>query len=214
MSPPSSSLPSSASTSSLSTAGAGAAAAAAAAAGGADDVGSLLCSLAESGSFSSSLRLVFDRQYVSQYPAVLTSSIAAKDARIRVICHAHYLDFLSSVDSLMAVQGDMGELRSSVKQLNTAVQQSAAHLIRAANAVSEMRRQRSRINSAREICRQGQHLIQMTDKATQQINKRKYFSALKVQPQHPPPPLHSLTHTAERRPDGWQRSRLSSPHCH
>ncbi len=85
-----------------------------------DDVGALLCSLAESGSFSSSLRLVFERQYVAQYPPVLQQSIAAKDGRIRAICHEHYLDFLSSVDSLMAVQGDMGELRSSVRQLNTA----------------------------------------------------------------------------------------------
>ena len=112
-------LPTSVSASSLSSTGVS----------GVDDAGTLLCTLAESGSFSSALRLVFDRQYVAQYPAVLQQSVAAKDARIRSITHAHYLDFLSSVDALMAVQGDMGELRSSVKQLNTAVQQSAAQLI-------------------------------------------------------------------------------------
>ena len=163
------------------------------AAGVDDAAAALLCSLAESGSFSSALRLVFDRQYQAQYPAVLQQSIAAKDARIRLICHQHYLSFLSSVDSLMAVQGDMGELRSSVRQLNSAVQQSAAQLIKAASAVSELRRQRHRLNEAREVCRQGQYLIQLADKATQQISKRKYFSALKVTSA-----LHARQHAFER----------------
>ena len=182
-------------------------------AGGGDDVAALLCSLAESGSFSSALRLVFDRQYQAQYPAVLQQSIAAKDARIRVICHEHYLSFLSSVDSLMAVQGDMGELRSSVRQLNSAVQQSATHLITSASAVSELRRQRHRLNEAREVCRQGHYLIQLADKTTQQIGKRKYFSALKVTP-----PLHCQhtrhgTHSTMRLPLGATLPVASSTHA-
>ena len=144
------------------------------------DVSSTLTSLAESAQYGPALKLIVERAFYQSYPAVLQQNIAVKDERIKQICHEHYLEFLASIDHLMTVKGEMAELKGSVRALNEEVQGSAVSLIKAATSVNDMRRQRLRINEARDLVRQGQYLIQLTHKCNQQIHKRKFFSAVKV----------------------------------
>ena len=157
----------------------------------------LLTSLAESAQFGPALKLIHERAFFQSYPDVLQQAISVKDERIREICHQHYSEFLASIDHLMAVKSEMAELKASVKGLNDEVQVSAAQLIQAAASVNDLRRQRMRINEARELVRHAQYLIKLTHKCTTQINKRKFFSAVKV----------SHTPSIHRTP----RSPLSSP---
>ena len=146
-----------------------------------DDVSTTLTSLAESAQYGPAVKLIVERAFFQSYPQVLQQNISVKDERIRELCHAHYQEFLASIDHLMAIKGEMAELKGSVRSLNEEVQASAAQLITAATAVNEQRRQRLRINEARDLVRQGQYLVQLTHKCNQQISKHKFFSAVKVQ---------------------------------
>jgi hypothetical protein len=148
-----------------------------------DDVSGLLTGLAESAQFGPAIKLIHERNYFESFPSTLQQSISVKDGRIRDICHAHYLDFLQSIDHLMAVKGEMEELRAQLRGLNADVQSSAQQLVTAASAVNELRRQRLRLNEARETLRQGQQLLELTAKLTQQIQRNKFFAAVKASEQ-------------------------------
>ena len=149
-----------------------------------EEVSGLLTSLAESAQFGPGIKLVFERSYFDSFPSTLQQSISVKDGRIRDICHAHYLEFLQSIDHLMAVKGEMEELRAQLRGLNGDVQSSAQQLLRAASAVNELRRQRLRLSDARDALRQGQQLLELTAKLTQQIHRRKFFAAVKASDPH------------------------------
>jgi hypothetical protein len=147
----------------------------------------LLSQLVEAKQLSPALKAIYDRGWQTSFSNLLQTTVELKDAKIKQICHDHHEEFIGAIDSLLTMKLDIHELKAHIEQLNKQVQDSGSEAIKKAQVLMTQRYIRRNINEALEVLRACKFVTSLASKAIEQIDSKKYFSALKV--------IHALTFT-------------------
>ena len=144
-----------------------------------EDPKQLLASLTENSQFGPAIKAVFDRSWQSEFKSFLDASIEKKDKEIRHTCNSHYEEFIGSVDSLLSVNKDMADLRALVTTLNNKVKESGAKIVDKAEKLSAARTIRQNLSATIHVLEACLQVFELAAKAIEQIETKRYFSALK-----------------------------------
>jgi hypothetical protein len=140
----------------------------------------LLSQLVEAKQLAPALKAIYDRGWHSSFSSLLSTTVELKDAKIKQICHDHHEEFIGAIDSLLTMKLDIHELKAHIEQLNKQVQDSGNEAIKKAKILMAQRYIRRNINEALEVLRACKFVTSLASKAIEQIDHKKYFSALKV----------------------------------
>lgn len=140
----------------------------------------MCCSIAFCRQLAPAIKAVFDRGWGDVYESLLNTGIRLKDAKIRDICHENYEEFIGAVETLLSLKLDMAEIKQGLGELSKNVQDSGKLLIKKAKQLQEARETRRKINEAMDVLRDCKFVMSLAAKANEQVDAKKYFSALKV----------------------------------
>jgi len=141
---------------------------------------SIVARLVEQKSYGAAIKAVTDRGWQDSYEEALDAEVAKKDAQIQNACEDSYEQFLGGVDSLIDVKRSTAELKKQIQELDNKVQESGSDLVKKTEALISARQRALNMTTASEHLRSCQRLVALASKAQKQIEKRKYFSALKT----------------------------------
>jgi hypothetical protein len=140
----------------------------------------LLSNLVESSQLGPAVKAVFDRGWEDTYDGYLQTSVEEKHEKIKQICHLHYEEFLNCIGNLIQVKTNIKELKRDLTSINTAVQTSGSAVVTKASELMKVRHIRVNITRTLDTMKQIQYIMTLCVKAEQQLEQKKYFSALKT----------------------------------
>ncbi len=145
-----------------------------------EDPKQLLASLTENAQFGPAIKAVYDRSWQNDFRSYMDANIEKKDAEIRETCNENFEEFIGSVDSLLSVKKDMTDLRGLITSLNQKVNESGERVVERAKALAGVRLIRHNINVTMHVLRSALQVFDLVAKALEQIETKRYFSALKT----------------------------------
>jgi len=141
---------------------------------------SFLAGLVESQQLAPAIKAIYDRHWLDSYRDMLQQSVQTKDHKVKAICDEHYEEFIQSFDSLLTMKMDVHELKQNVVELNDRVQGSGKYLISKSESLMDTRFLLDELLSCLDTLHGCQYVLGLASKAVQQLELRKYFSALKT----------------------------------
>jgi hypothetical protein len=136
--------------------------------------------LVESERLAPAIKAVFERGWESSFRRLVDSHVARKNEEIERLCHAHYGEFISAIDSLVTVKLDVIELTRSITELTDAVQTSGDDLVDVSEHLLECRYVCRHLDRAQEVTNRLEALVVLLARAQQQIGARHFFDALRT----------------------------------
>eukprot|EP00743_Colponemidia_sp_Colp-15_P005838 GILK01006273.1.p1 GENE.GILK01006273.1~~GILK01006273.1.p1 ORF type:complete len:952 (-),score=178.29 GILK01006273.1:34-2889(-) len=137
------------------------------------------------------IRTVLERQWETSFQKYIDEYIVKQDEAIRDICNYHYQEFIGSVDELLTVQSDAGQLRSAIVNLNKGVQNSGQVVLERGERLQNARTIRRNITNAHALIKQSRQAVGLLERAQTQMQRRKFVSALKTLEQLKQHPLYT-----------------------
>ncbi|KAI8140216.1 exocyst complex subunit Sec15-like-domain-containing protein [Fennellomyces sp. T-0311] len=110
----------------------------------------------------------------------LDSLVRKKDAEIERMCNAHYQEFVQAVDQLLKVRQGSVNLREKIKDVNVTLQTRGSRLSEKRRELIEARRVQQNVEDAIQVLQKSLVMLELANKADQQLEGKKYYSALKT----------------------------------
>ena len=145
------------------------------------------------------VKAVIDRSLEDSFASNLELRIRKRNGEIKAICNEHYEEFIGSVENLVTVKLELVDLRQEVDTLNDKVQETGLQVLEKvrdrceivalcskledsskAQSLLENMKMAQNLDSGLEILDRCQCIVQLLSKAKEQVEMKKYFSALKV----------------------------------
>jgi hypothetical protein len=140
----------------------------------------LLSSLAETKQWGAAIKSVFDRNWQNIYDPYLAAHIDKKNAKIKSLCQDNYEEFIGSVETLQSIRSDVQDLKASIVAFHRRVSDKGEDVLEKMRELMEHRSTRRNINHTIDLVKGCMYIINLAGKAMDQIESRKYFSALKT----------------------------------
>jgi len=153
---------------------------------------------------ASVVQTLFEGSQQESFLEGLNAYIKSKDAEIELMAKTHYEGFVTSVDQLLGVRGDVLELKQRILELNSLLQGSAATLLQHHGQLTRYLRILTNMSKAQLVIQTCLHSIELADKVSSLIADKKYYSALKT--------IDKLQATNEPLIDSYEFARMLRTH--
>ncbi|KAI9012696.1 exocyst complex subunit Sec15-like-domain-containing protein [Phycomyces nitens] len=110
----------------------------------------------------------------------LDALIRKKDGEIERMCNAHYQEFVHAVDQLLKVRQGSVNLRRKIADVNTSLQSRGKLLTEKKKELIEAKRVQQNVDNAIEALQTSLVVLELANKVNQQLDDKKYYSALKT----------------------------------
>jgi len=140
----------------------------------------ILASLVESGFITGSIKTVYERGKEETFYESLDTFLDKQRVEIENICSANYEEFLKSVSQLKSVRNDGKQLKKKIISLNDEVQKAGREALDCGKKLVEYRNIAENIHLAVQVIDLCKHVSSLSTKVHEQIQDKKYFSALKT----------------------------------
>jgi hypothetical protein len=123
---------------------------------------------------------VFEQEKEQEFIRTLALFIRGKRKEIENVCNFHYQEFIHSVDELLALRTETGQLKDDIVHLNTQIQATGTSLLDKSQALLELRATHANINAAIEELSRCVFVFHQCEQANRQIKDGQFYKALKV----------------------------------
>ncbi|CAM9436333.1 unnamed protein product [Ascophyllum nodosum] len=124
------------------------------------------------------LRTALERGYRSDLQNALKEFEAKKSNEISRVCHRHFLEFVDSVEELMKMKTDIVTLKDQVVDLDAKVQETGGSALATAKELLQERHAATNVETATQVVRQCDGVVNMVMDAFVHIHEERYYSAL------------------------------------
>ncbi|KAI9269850.1 exocyst complex subunit Sec15-like-domain-containing protein [Sporodiniella umbellata] len=110
----------------------------------------------------------------------LDALIRKKDAEIERMCNSHYQELVNTVDGLLNVRQESKELRGKLTEVNQSLQERGAKWAERKRELTRAKKVQQNIEDVIEALQSSLVVLESADKVNEQLEKKKYYAALKT----------------------------------
>ncbi|XP_046908796.2 exocyst complex component Sec15 isoform X2 [Dermatophagoides farinae] len=126
------------------------------------------------------LRAIYDGDEHDRFMEKLDMRIKNHDKDIERMCNCHYQGFVDCIHELLKVRPQAQDLKSEINQINHELLKSSENIQRKADELIKYRRVLCNTKTAIEYLQECLPMLETFSKLDQQMNEKKYYSALKT----------------------------------
>ncbi|KAH7639000.1 exocyst complex subunit sec15-like protein [Dermatophagoides farinae] len=128
----------------------------------------------------STIRAIYDGDEHDRFMEKLDMRIKNHDKDIERMCNCHYQGFVDCIHELLKVRPQAQDLKSEINQINHELLKSSENIQRKADELIKYRRVLCNTKTAIEYLQECLPMLETFSKLDQQMNEKKYYSALKT----------------------------------
>ncbi|XP_027200998.2 exocyst complex component Sec15 isoform X2 [Dermatophagoides pteronyssinus] len=126
------------------------------------------------------LRAIYDGDEHDRFMEKLDMRIKNHDKDIERMCNCHYQGFVDCIHELLKVRPQAQDLKTEINQINNELLKSSENIQRKADELIKYRRVLCNTKTAIEYLQECLPMLDTFSKLDQQMNEKKYYSALKT----------------------------------
>ncbi|KAH9417821.1 Exocyst complex component 6 [Dermatophagoides pteronyssinus] len=128
----------------------------------------------------STIRAIYDGDEHDRFMEKLDMRIKNHDKDIERMCNCHYQGFVDCIHELLKVRPQAQDLKTEINQINNELLKSSENIQRKADELIKYRRVLCNTKTAIEYLQECLPMLDTFSKLDQQMNEKKYYSALKT----------------------------------
>ncbi|CAG8459120.1 4894_t:CDS:10 [Paraglomus occultum] len=126
------------------------------------------------------IKSIYDSGRQEAFLDQLTAFERKKEGEIERMCNSNYQEFVQSVDQLLKVRQGTVNLKNKIIDLNYDVQKSGKKLTTKKKELIQTRKIQKNIDDAIETLQKCLHILDLSNRANNLIEEKKYYSALRT----------------------------------
>lgn len=126
------------------------------------------------------IKTIYETGRQDEFLGQLAAFVGNKETEIEKMCNANYQEFVHAVDQLLKVRQGTVSLKNRIAELDEDIQLSGKKLAHRKKDLYETRRVASNVDDALDNLQQCLKVLKLSNRVTNQIETKKYYSALRT----------------------------------